>query len=613
MQNKVLGTLLVTLGVTAVSVAQEVRFQVAGPQNGATVRETVKIRIPRPALEGVKYLALGVDGKFRAGVMIPEQGREVKTDLIYTDKVGVMVNLLWNTKAKVRDEETQLVLDGVEDGPHTLELIAYDASNKKIGKQTLTLTVNNRGDLRMPSDGISLAYRFQVGEQSQYRQRTDVEFVNDAKVPTTTVAPRSRSGYASAGRGMGGMQGGRGGMQGGSGGMMGGAGTDDGGSMMGGGGPGMGGRGGMQGGSGSMMGGPGGKMGGPGGMSGSGGMMGSGGMQGGMMGGGMMGGGGGMQMGGGMQGGNPFGDGQPAGPFRLPVQTVKANYTRTTEDRLGPSDYFIRDRVQDGSISSPAGSAKLQDIYDFKSRYRTVSSSGRVLDPGIANGARPGAYVALPMIELGGKRRIGQKWTTRAPILLEWATLDVPTMVPCTNVLEGLEWESGYQCAKIRQTYNAQGNVQIFGGAGKIQNAKIKMDRTIWFSYKAGKIIKTETLTEVEGDAPSDILNAMVPQSGAGGGMMGGGMMGGGMDGEGSMMGGGMQMGGGGMMSGSGGMQMGGKMGGSGMQAGGSSGGFGGMQSGEQLESPKMPAKFRSVTVVELVIPAPALKTALKK
>ena len=95
MQSKALGTLLVTLGVAAVSSAQ-VAFQVAGPQNGATVRETVKIRIPRTALEGVKYLALGVDGKFRAGVMVPAPGQKVDTDFIVSDgKPLSMVTLLY--------------------------------------------------------------------------------------------------------------------------------------------------------------------------------------------------------------------------------------------------------------------------------------------------------------------------------------------------------------------------------------------------------------------------------------------------------------------------------------------------------------------------------------
>jgi hypothetical protein len=90
-----------------------------------------------------------------------------------------------------------------------------------------------------------------------------------------------------------------------------------------------------------------------------------------------------------------------------------------------------------------------------------------------------------------------------------------------------------------------------------------------------------------------------------------GGMMGGG-DGEGMMGGpGGM----GGMMGGPGGMgsrggMMGGSMGGPSGMRGGDGAGFGGMQSGQQMESPKVPAKFRSTTVVELVVPAPVVKAA---
>jgi hypothetical protein len=34
------------------------------------------------------------------------------------------------------------------------------------------------------------------------------------------------------------------------------------------------------------------------------------------------------------------------------------------------------------------------------------------------------------------------------------------------------------------------------------------------------------------------------------------------------------------------------------------------MQSGQQVDAPKVPAKFRSVTVVELVTPTPVIKTA---
>lgn len=623
MQSKALVTLLATLGVAAVSHAQ-VAFQVAGPQNGATVRETVRIRLPRAAVENIKYLALAVDGKFRAGVAVPDKDAKVSTDLIVNDQKNDQVIFLWNTKAKVRNPDDQQILDGVDDGPHTLELTAYDASNKKVGKQTLTLTVNNRGDLRMPAEGISLAYRFTVGEENAYHQRTDLDYINEPKTPVNTVIRRSGNAYSSLGRGQrggfagggmagGGDEGGGGMMMGGPGGRRGGgSGSFPGGGMMG--------SGGMMspGGQGGFPGGPGGRRGGGsgsfpgagggfpgGGGKGGGGAMGSGG-------GGMLGGGG--MMGGGGGGGNPFGNGLDNGPYRIPVQTVKANYKRTTEDRLSSSEYFIRDRVEDGTIVASGGSARLQDVYNFKSRYRAVASSGAVTNPGIANGAHPGAYIALPFVDLGeGKRRVGNKWRTRAPLLLEWATLDVPKMVPVENTLVGLEWESGYQCARIEQHFEGSTDVPIFGGAGTISGAKVRMDRTIWFSYKAGKVIKMETTTEVEGDAPADILGAMVPQSGAGNAAMGGGMMGGGGmlgggggDEPGGMMGGGPMMGSGGMMRGGGGKGSGGPMMGSGGMMGGQGGfpgagsGFGGMQSGDQVEAPKAPAKFRSVTVVEL-------------
>lgn len=43
---------------------------------------------------------------------------------------------------------------------------------------------------------------------------------------------------------------------------------------------------------------------------------------------------------------------------------------------------------------------------------------------------------------------------------------------------------------------------------------------------------------------------------------------------------------------------------------GGAGGGFGAMQQGQQLEAPKVPAKFRSVTTVTLAPPQNASRTA---
>lgn len=610
MVKTILGATVLGLAITVpMAASAQVPFKVARPQDGARVRETVRIQIPRTALTNVKYLALSVDGKFRAGLGVPSpvfekngKAKSITTDVLAYDETSV--SILWNTKTLTPDPKNPSLLEGVEDGPHAVEIIAFDGNNKRIGRQSLTLEVDNKGGLRVPADGILLTYRFQVGDETHYSQKTDVEYLGENKpVAAGAGFATGSNGFASQGRGMSGG----GGFAGG--GMMNGDGD------MGKGGPGMsssGPRGGMgssgpRGGSGMMGGGgPRGGMGssGPRGGMGSSGPRGGSGMMGGagMMGGGMMGGAGGAAF------GRDNGNFQASGPFTLPVQTVTAKYERSTEDRITQSAYFTRDLVTEGTITAGNGaSARLEDVFSFKSRYRTLSTSGKTLEYGVASADRPGAYVALPVIDLGGQRvRVGQPWQSRTPVLLEWATLDAPPTVVANNVLESLEWQDGYQTARIKQTFEGRVSMPIYGGAAKMDGAKVKMTRMIWFGFKAGKVVRTETTVEVEGDAPASVIASMVPGAGVSGGagLMGGmgGMMGG--------MGGGRMGGGAGMMGGDEDMP---SMGGSGFGSGmGSFGNAFGMQ-GETQEESKVPAKFKSFTVVTLDKPAPAPVKTVKK
>ena len=606
MVKTILGATVLGLAITVpMAASAQVPFKVARPQDGARVRETVRIQIPRTALTNVKYLALSVDGKFRAGLGVPSpvfekngKAKSITTDVLAYDETSV--SILWNTKTLTPDPKNPSLLEGVEDGPHAVEIIAFDGNNKRIGRQSLTLEVDNKGGLRVPADGILLTYRFQVGDETHYSQKTDVEYLGENKpVAAGAGFATGSNGFASQGRGMSGG----GGFAGG--GMMNGDGD------MGKGGPGMsssGPRGGMgssgpRGGSGMMGGGgPRGGMGssGPRGGMGSSGPRGGSGMMGGagMMGGGMMGGAGGAAF------GRDNGNFQASGPFTLPVQTVTAKYERSTEDRITQSAYFTRDLVTEGTITAGNGaSARLEDVFSFKSRYRTLSTSGKTLEYGVASADRPGAYVALPVIDLGGQRvRVGQPWQSRTPVLLEWATLDAPPTVVANNVLESLEWQDGYQTARIKQTFEGRVSMPIYGGAAKMDGAKVKMTRMIWFGFKAGKVVRTETTVEVEGDAPASVIASMVPGAGVSGGA---GLMGG-MGG----MGGGRMGGGAGMMGGDEDMP---SMGGSGFGSGmGSFGNAFGMQ-GETQEESKVPAKFKSFTVVTLDKPAPAPVKTVKK
>lgn len=533
----------------------QVPFRVVSPANGASVRETVRIQIPRRALGDAQYLTLTVDGVFRAGIDVPAAGgKPVRTPVVEGN--ANVVSLLWDTKSINKDPKIPEEQRSVQDGPHTLEIAAFNATGQRVGFQSLAVNVNNKGQLPAPSGGILLSYGLRVGERSKYRQQTEVEYIAD---PQTAAAapPTGRFFNGVPGAGAGG-QGFGGGAPSGSGGPPSGYG-------------GYGGSGGPPSGyGGSGMGGPGGRPG--------------------------YGGGGSGYGGGGPAGGGYTPTPRPTGPVVLPVQNVTVNYERTVEDANGKNGPFLlRDKALDGVIVAGNGAAaRLEDIYQFKSRYRTVAARGFVQEFAPALQSQPGAYVALPIIDLSGtRRRVGEQWRVKAPVLLEWATLNKPPMVDTENRLEALEWQNGVRTARISQTFNGRVDIPIFGGAGTMRSADVKMDRTIWFAYGSKRVIRTETRTEVSGNAPAAILQQMVPSAGlgAGAGIGGGG-------GYGPPPG----FGGGGDVSGAAGFP-----GGGGMMGG--PGGIGGSQ-GTQPEV-LVPAKFRSNTVVTLNTNKPAKKTVV--
>jgi hypothetical protein len=528
-------SLAATAAVTVLSapVAQaQAPFRVLRPATGAKVRETTRIQFSRSALGEAKYVQLFVDGLFRSAIAIPPASKKA-THTEQIEANASTVSLLWNTKAI---DNTPGIPDDkrvVTDGPHTIEVVGLDIAGRRIGRDTVTLNVANRSGLVMPASGIPMNYRFAVGDSTNYQQRAEVNFIlADNQNP----------------------QGGSGSPYGGGAGQRAYYGSQRQGSSYGGR-PGGGGPGGFPGAPGGYPGGGGGYPGG---------------------GGGYPGGGGGYPGGG--------GDGTDFNPI-VPVQNVRATFERSTEDRAGGNAYFIRDKVLRGIIIGGNGSAaRLEQVYDFKSRYRTVESSGKVLNTSTAS--RPGAYVALLLPNLGGgNRRTGAKWRTPTPIQLEWATLDTPPMVYADNELEGLEWQDGVQTARIRQTFNGQVKMPIFGGAGVMNDAKVSMDRTIWFGYKTGKIIRMVTKVTVEGDAPQSVISQMAPGAATAGG------------GQGGFPG----AGGGGRFGGPAGFPGAGDEGLLGAPSQGAAGGFGALQGIQgQGEAAKVPAKFQSTITVTL-------------
>ncbi|GIV15666.1 MAG: hypothetical protein KatS3mg022_1101 [Armatimonadota bacterium] len=127
----------------------------------------------------------------------------------------------------------------------------------------------------------------------------------------------------------------------------------------------------------------------------------------------------------------------------------------------------------------------------------------------------------------------GDTWTSWVHILLPDMPVERARKVLAQNKLEGVEWEGGYPTVKIRQTYEGTLSGTLEFSNYMLQNPKVKLDRTLWFAFNAGRLVRSETTVEIEGQVPTGAQPARLAGLG---GMPGAPMMGAPMTGP--MMGG---------------------------------------------------------------------------
>jgi hypothetical protein len=276
---------------------------------------------------------------------------------------------------------------------------------------------------------------------------------------------------------------------------------------------------------------------------------------------------------------------------------------------------LVRNKLTELSILNGGQEYTLDPTALSNSMYQELLPEGRVhYETGATTGLAEFTAQGLPVnntLELPLmptlRVSIGDTWTTPGQ------RLDIPGLppvlqpvVPLQNKLVDLEYQGGYPCVKIHQSFSgtlASTGGQLgqkhdamkslpFGGM-LITSPTLTFDRDIFIAYNSGTLVRTGRTLIIKGRTTANTDGA-APGSqgmaGKGGGMMGpgtGGMMGGsggrmGMGGSGGKMGGPMGPGTGGMMGGSGG-----RMGPGGGKMGGMMGpGFGGGSGGQNRMGP---------------------------
>lgn len=151
-------------------------FTVRRPLDGAKVRETVSVRIPKNSIPDGGYIGVYVNGQFVEATLPDVEG----DDYVYK----------WNTQAK--DAATGMAL--WNDGPAKIECLLYvdvNGKNQVVNRSSVSVTVDNKTSIKVPDSGFKLRYRFNAGTERVYQWsvQQEVGMISQAQAQLGSRAP----------------------------------------------------------------------------------------------------------------------------------------------------------------------------------------------------------------------------------------------------------------------------------------------------------------------------------------------------------------------------------------------------------------------------------------
>jgi hypothetical protein len=141
------------------------------PLDGATVRETVPVKIAPADLPTEGYVTVSVDKIFRTAKLI-----DPNNSLIYT----------WDSQAAFQDPNNPGQDQFTEDGPHEIEVAIYDHDGTLLANGTSTVKLVNKVT-NLP-DGITLSYAWSEDSTLRYKRHTEISILNSDQGNSPTVA-----------------------------------------------------------------------------------------------------------------------------------------------------------------------------------------------------------------------------------------------------------------------------------------------------------------------------------------------------------------------------------------------------------------------------------------
>jgi hypothetical protein len=151
-------------------------IEIQTPKDGATVREKVRIVVPRANVPNGGYVGLYIDNEFVVAQAPASQG-------------GPIV-FVWDTKQPRGKAGLTAEKRNFDDGEHVLEVRSYTQEGNIAERDQVSVLLNNRV-VSTAGQLVRLSYKFQPGQKTIYELRTEVE-------ATATGVPGGAGGYPGA-------------------------------------------------------------------------------------------------------------------------------------------------------------------------------------------------------------------------------------------------------------------------------------------------------------------------------------------------------------------------------------------------------------------------------
>jgi len=139
------------LALVAGAAMAQAPFTIVRPLDGARVRETLKVLIPKGSIPENGYIGVFLDGKFIEAVRPPLKGKYFEYDL--------------DTKARG-------IVDSDLTKPYKLEVVLfteYGDQPRIVDRSSVDVYVANKTSIKIPNEGLSLRYRWVPGSEHIYR------------------------------------------------------------------------------------------------------------------------------------------------------------------------------------------------------------------------------------------------------------------------------------------------------------------------------------------------------------------------------------------------------------------------------------------------------------